>query len=355
MNNHLVLKSKLIRPKLNNDILYRPQIQEKFQLLTEHPLVLLTASAGYGKTTSLLQYLNTTEYPCGWYSPGPEDDNIYSFCSYLIAALESIVPGIEEWYLQNMSSQDKFDWKIALAIILSGLEDLDKKVIRGILVIDDWHYLQGIEEINLFLNRFILCKPNNLHIALLSRESFSLPAINRLRAEGKVLELDNAQLAFQYEEMYQLFECLAPNKFTKEQINKIFEYTEGWVMAIKLILNSNNDSTTIIPHKNFQVLFEYLASDLFDNLNEDMQRFMLISSIPEYITLNMMKEISSSAARYLKEIVNAGLFLSEISTNQYRYHNLFRDFLYSKAEEQLADFQSLHNRIAHYYLQRGGK
>ncbi|MFY9173918.1 MAG: BTAD domain-containing putative transcriptional regulator [Peptococcia bacterium] len=353
MNNHLVLKSKLIRPKLNNDILYRPQIQEKFQLLTEHPLVLLTASAGYGKTTSLLQYLNTTEYPCGWYSPGPEDDNIYSFCSYLIAALESIVPGIEEWYLQNMSSQDKFDWKRALAIILSGLEDLDKKVIRGILVIDDWHYLQGIEEINLFFNRFILCKPTNLHIVLLSRENFSLPAINRLRAEGKVLELDNAQLAFQYEEIYQFFECLAPNKFTPEQISKVFEYTEGWVMAIKLILSSNSDSATIIPHKNFQVLFEYLASDLFENLNKDMQKFMLISSIPEYITLNMMKEISSSAARYLKEIVNAGLFLSEISTNQYRYHNLFRDFLYSKAEEQLADFQSLHNRIAHYYLQRG--
>lgn len=355
MNSHLVLKSKLIRPKLEKDILYRPRIQEKFHRLTEYPLVLISASAGYGKTTSLIQYLDSQDIPCGWYSPGPEDDNIYSFCTYLITALESLVPGLREWYFQNMSFQEKFDWKRALAITMAGLEDLYNQKTRGILVIDDWHYLHDVEEIKQFFNRFILCKPNNLHIVLLSRESFSLPAINRLRTEGKVMELDNAQLAFTSKEINQLIKCLAPNRFNEEQINKIVEHTEGWVMAIKLILNSSSESTAIISHKNLQILFNFLAADVFENLAEDMQRFLLISSIPEYITLTLMKELTSTAAKYLKEIIHAGLFLSEISKNQYRYHNLFRDFLYNKAEEQLDDFHELHNKIANYYAQRDEK
>ncbi len=353
MQTPLILKSKITMPKLGKGILYRPSVQQRLMRLAEYPLTLLSASAGYGKTTSICQILPALNAPYGWYSPGPEDDSIFVFSYYMAAALENLVPGIRDWYFKNVANQDKFNWKRAFEVLLAGLEDLDKHADKGILVIDDWHLLHE-PEIMEFFNRFLLCKPSKLHIVLLSREAFALPAINRLRAEGKVLEVDCRDLAFSSQEVSQLFNMLAPDQYTAGEINKIHEYTEGWIMAIKLIANSQERSS-LLPQHDFQILFEYLAQDILNKQSEEMQQFLLISSIPEYLSISMCQDIFGTTGKLIDVIVQSGLFLNEVGAGQYRYHHMFRDFLYREAEKRLTNFCELHNKIAGFYLKKGEK
>ncbi|MGB4031960.1 MAG: AAA family ATPase, partial [Tenuifilaceae bacterium] len=135
--------------------------------ISDYSVCVVTASAGFGKTTLLSQVVQDLNLPVCWYTPGPEDDSVYIFLAYLVSALEMLIPGISEWYFERIGEQ-KFAWQRAFEILLSGIEELDNS--EGILVIDDWQLVERDQEVVEFFDRFLCCKPEGLRVVLISRE-----------------------------------------------------------------------------------------------------------------------------------------------------------------------------------------
>lgn len=344
----VILKSKLTVPKLGNDILRRQLMTELQAKISDYSVCVVTASAGFGKTTLLSQVVQNLSLPVCWYTPGPEDDSVYSLLAYLVSALDKLIPGISEWYFVNIGKH-KFAWQRAFEILLSGIESLDNG--EGFLVIDDWQLVAKNQEVVDFFDRFLCCKPEGLRVVLISREVIKIPMISRLRAEERLLEVDSDDLAFSKYEIDELIKNFSSNEFLKEKTNEIYSYTEGWIIAIKLVLNSNIKSD-LIPHSTFSSLFEYLSCAILEQREEGTKQFLIDTSIPEFFGYQLCNEVLGYPPEIMDKVIQDGLFISEVNNGLYRYHNLFRDFLHRQARKNIDAYKDINNKLAQFYFER---
>lgn len=358
MHGMTILTSKITIPTLGLDILPRPKVDEKLAKIPEYPLTVVVAGAGYGKTTALVQYLSEQKLPVCWYNPGPEDDHVYSFSSYLAGALNSLLPGLREWYFEKTSNESKFDWKTAFSILMAGIEYFGGENADGILVIDDWQYVQSDAEIRLFFDRFLACCPPGIHVVILSRELIGLPEFERLRAKGGILYLTGNDLTFEACEIKELFGKSKKLPIGESQVQKVFQFTEGWIIAIKLLANQwqgrADQFSFDIETGDLDGLFEYLAQDVLERQNSELQEFLLQSALVESFTLSFCKEFFGleRSTMLLNATLKKGLFIYRIGQGVYRYHTLFREFLCREAVMRLPNLQALYSRIGCYYWER---
>lgn len=357
MQDMTILTSKITIPTLGFDIVPRPNLKKKLAKLPEYSLIAIIAGAGYGKTTALVQYLSDQKLPVGWYNPGPEDDHVYSFSSYLAGAINSLLPGLKEWYFDKTATEEKFDWKAAFSILMAGIEFFGGADVAGILVIDDWQYVQTDTEIRLFFDRFLACCPSGIHVVIISREPTSLPEVERLRAKGGVLDITSSDLTFGLCEIEELFGKAKSLPIGKPEIQKIFEFTEGWIIAIKLLANQwqwrleRFTDTLGVETSDLDGLFEYLAQDVLGRQTPQLQEFLLKTALVESFTLSFCKEFFGfeRSTPLLNTALKKGLFIYRIGQGVYRYHTLFREFLCREAELKLPDLPALYSKIGYYY------
>ncbi|MDU2065068.1 MAG: BTAD domain-containing putative transcriptional regulator [Sporomusaceae bacterium] len=359
MRSVTLLQSKLTIPALENDVILRESLIQMLQEAARKRLVVFTAGAGYGKTTVLVQYLMGKKRIC-WYNPGPEDDNVYTFSLYLAGALDALLPGIRLWYEEKISEEEKFDWKIAFSLLMAGMELFSSKSPASILVIDDWHHVQDSSEIRLFFNRFLACRPEWLQVILLSRQQVALAEVERLRASDEVLDITEAELTFSLTETKNLLQQFHSKLDHKQQIKQIYEYTEGWVIAIRLFMNYwqkeglfPGESWQLEPDK-LKALFEYLAYDVLERQTLEMQNFLLQTALTDSFSLAYCKEVMGDRffAALLEKALKKGLFLYKVGPDVYRYHNLFREFLCREAKFRIGDLAATYNKIGLFYRKR---
>ena len=355
----ILLKSKLTMPRLDHDILCRSELQERLSQLGRYSVTSVVAGAGYGKTTAVVQALADSGFPCCWYNPGPEDDNIFAFSTYLAGALDQLRPGFKDWYFASIEAEKQLNWKNAFAIFLAGMESYAGGT--AVLAIDDWHLVQKDAEIQQFFDRFLACRPTTLNIVLLSRERINLPEIKRLQVCGKLLKIQDIDLMFRYDETGQWMGRVLPHQYTEAEIRKIYDITEGWIMGIRLFTTNSGAKrlrkTTSIQEQleEMDTLFDYLAHDVLVRQSPDLQNFLLKSAIFDSFTVKDCQAVLGSAYRYelLEAAFKQGLFLSEVGKGIYRYHQLFREFLSREAVKRIADMPFLCGRAGAYYLQQG--
>ena len=352
----ILLKSKLAIPRLDQDVFQRPGLKLTVGNIQQYSVTAVFAGAGYGKTTAVVQALENLKVPCCWYNPGPEDDNIFAFSAYLAGALEHAYPGFQEWYFNNMEIENQLNWKTAFAIFMAGMEKYEE--ISAVLVLDDWHLVHKDTEIQQFFDRFLACKPSGLHVVMLSREKINLPELSRLQVNGKLLEIQNVDLMFRYDETYQFMSRILPDRYTIDDIRKIYDLTEGWIMVIRLFVNAGSHKVQPAADvgrqpEEIEALFEYLAHDVLMRQTLEVQTFLLQSAILDSFTVKACQAVLGEAFQYeyLDSAFKRGLFLSEVGKGTYRYHQLFREFLIQEAARRVADLPSLYRRAGQYYLQ----
>ncbi|MCB8943698.1 MAG: hypothetical protein H6658_08075 [Ardenticatenaceae bacterium] len=361
-----LLHTKLTIPPLTEPLINRPTLLAQLAASRHHKLTLITAPAGYGKTTLLAHWLaHAPEQPndlrCAWLSLDAADDNSSRFCAYLLAALQTISPTLghsAEPLLQ--SSQDP----PPTAIITTLLNDLHQQQNSLTLILDDYHLISDTavhEALTLFIDQL----PANTHLIVASRAQPPWP-LARWRARGQLLEITTADLQFTRDDTAVFLHTTLSPHLTPHHITTLTQRTEGWVTGLKLAtlaMRSTGDYDQWLANFSGQhrYIFDYLAAEVFSQQPAHIQQFLLDTAILQRLCAGLCAAVTSreklpQAATILHTLEQANLFLVPLDEERhwYRFHHLFSDFLLRQRQQLDPDgIPDLHRRAATWYQAQG--
>jgi len=321
----------------------RPRIVPRIRLVEQLTpeagtnLILVCAPAGYGKTTLLAEWSQTllqNGVAVAWYALDPSDDDPMPFGAYLVAGLaQALGPASElEHIAQRLRSSPELDLQKILPAVINAIVSSDRDCV---MVLDDYHLI-GAPAIHSAISFLLEHLPEKMHIAIGSRSDPPLP-LARLRAQGKLLEMRADNLRFSPDETARFLNEVMRLDLTPEVVNTLAARTEGWIAGLQLAalsMSGRPDKENFITSftGGHRYLVEYLLEEVFNRQSEQVQSFLLSTSILERLCGPLCDAIlgeTLGGEEILKELEQANLFVIALDEQGYwyRYHHLFRDFL----------------------------
>ncbi|HQV64587.1 MAG TPA: AAA family ATPase, partial [Anaerolineales bacterium] len=281
-----ILRTKAIPPPRNARTLVRPRVNQILTQALEHRLTILQAEAGYGKSTALAE-LSAEIQPVIWYQVNEEDNDPLVFLLQLCYALQNSFPEITNLPTSFLDAWDgtqgPLPWRGVLDQIINALADTTLP--PTLLVLDDAHLLTNGNELPQILDRLIGLAPVNFHVLLSGRPTITLPTLTRWRSKGEALLLDQSVLTFTESEIASLFGSQYGMELTGDEVDSLLTYTEGWAIGLQLIwqsIRSQSPLTLEFPMRwqadSLEMLFEMLASEVFERQPADVREFLLITA-----------------------------------------------------------------------------
>lgn len=359
-----LLSAKLHRPRTTAPLVPRPGLLAELTAGLERGVTLISAPAGYGKTTLVNQWLDSVDMPWAWLSLDERDSHLGAFLSYFLAAVRSVYPEtcqISELMLRapNLPSLDR------LADAL--LNDLSALPGPLLLVLDDYHMIQSLD-MHAMMSRLVLRMPNGFHLVLTTRADPPLP-LERLRGRGQLSEIRGADLRFTADEAGQLLRLMLGPAVTDETAALLGESTEGWVVGLQLAaisLRGRSDPATFaqsIAQNSTQLVIDYLLAEVLQGLPEAQRTFLLQTSIlerfcaPLFDAIQIEEKPQPAGEELLRAIRRANLFLVSLDDEGrwFRYHHLFRYLLRNRLSQSYTadEIRALHARAGAWFAARG--
>ncbi len=348
--------AKLRPPRQNIALIERPQLIESLNQSLDYQTCLVTAPAGYGKTTLLAQWhatLSARNVKAGWLTLDEGDDDAQRFLSYVICSLTDA--GVELGQLSMLAEQGLADVS-ADAALAAMLELIDSTEQNIVLVLDDYHRAAS-EEIDEQIERLITNAPRNFRVVINSRIAPTFSS-SYLVATGRALMLDAEALRFSEDELRRAFD----EQLSEPQLAQFHETTEGWPVAIQLariaIREIEPDALFDSFGQRSGHLASFLADQVFGDLSEEAQDFLLRTSILEQFNSSLANAVSGNenSRRVLKNLEHLGALIvtDDMEGGWYRYHHLFADFLYDQLKTSKPTLiPELHSRASIWYETEG--
>ena len=355
--------SKMHRPPILPEYLQRSRLINILEENSLKPLSLISAGAGYGKSIVASQWLEQTKHLYTWISLDQEHNDFRTFLAYLIAAVEKLFPG-------SMKSTQE----LVYANMLPPLKDISRTIINElcdidqdfILVLDDYQLIKESNVHELF-NDLIRFPPPCLHLCILTRRDPPLD-IKPLRLAGRMTEIRMDTLSFTSIEIAEFFNELLELKLDDESIHQLYQKTEGWILALKLIAMLKKDSVEIkelleSAGVGLHTISEYLLEEVLLNQPPHIQDELIESSILDRFCEPLLKEVISGteknatigldSAAFINWLAKFNLFIIPLDNDQswFRYHHLFQDFLQGQFKKNgtLEQQKKLHVRASHWF------
>lgn len=355
----MLLRTKLNTPKPRDDTLLRPRLVELLHANLNKPLILLSAPAGYGKTTLLAQFTVDAPLPVGWYQLDAGDNDPAIFFEYLVECIANSYPKFGPTPRSLLQSIENIaaEWQRFLVVLINEIVETVPGDI--LLILEDYHLIEN-PLIHSFVDRLLAQVPPQLHM-LISTRSDPLISLARLRARRQVAEVRGYHLQFTPEEVQTLFNEIANLDLPANNIQELVKETEGWAAALQLTLTSLmlHQGTSLQAFiENFRgthrYLFDYLSEEVLAAQTPEVQSFLLSTSILTEMNpalCNVLLHIDNS--RQILECLEAqNLFILPLDERRewYRYHSLFRDFLQERLQRQQGtEMPTLHLRAVTYF------
>jgi len=350
------MNSKIQVPIRLPQIVTRQRLHTALQRAISHyKLILVSAPAGYGKTTLLSEWANSSNLPVAWLSITGEDAGVERFLRYLISAWEIVQPEISDTPLGILVGSYAPD----IPSILTRFIDVADQVPGDLVfVFDDYHLVEdpAIHDAVTFLLEHL---PHKVHFILSSRGEPPLP-LARYRTRRQLFELEVEDLQFTREETVELLNQLAVNNLPLEEISSLHNQTEGWIAGLHLAalhLRRGHKLLQGIPlvSGRHRFISDYLAQEVLNQLPVDMQDFLLKTSILNDLCGPLCDAVSEQAGgqAMLEALERENLFIIPLDDLRqwYRYHSLFREFLQAELFQRLpGEANHLHNQAARWYL-----
>ena len=353
----LLTKLHVPRPRVNG--VARPRLTEKLIASVARPgqLILISAPAGFGKTSLLAELAADKERAVGWISLGDSDNDPNRFWSYVIAACQSIQPGVGEAALTLLQTPQLLANETIPTLLINDLVNLEKDLL---LVLDDYHAIQN-ESIHLALSFLVDHLPDHFHLILATRVDPPLP-LARLRARDCLTEIRAADLRFTREEAASFLNQTMGLVLTEQDVDVIETRTEGWIASLQLAgisMREHADLAGFVKAFAGSNLFvaDYLMEEVLKNQPQEVKTFLLETSILARLHPSLCDSVrgASDSRTVLRSLYQSNLFVIPLDDegNWFRYHQLFADLItaHLHASASADDIALLHQRAAHWYDQ----
>jgi LuxR family maltose regulon positive regulatory protein len=355
-----LLMTKLSVPFVRPSLVARPVLSEKLDEGLGRKLTLLSAPAGFGKTTLLSSWigeLSDDGRPLAWLSLDPSDNDPARFWRYFVTAIDQLKPDSGEIALLLLGSPQAPPIEAILTTVLNELGNLPAE---AVLVLDDYHLIesQAIHEALTFLIDHL---PPRMHLIMATRTDPPLP-LSRLRARGELNEVRAADLRFTPEEAATFLNHVMGLHLSAEDIAELEERTEGWIAGLQMAALAMRDHADVpgfiaaFTGSNRHVV-DYLAEEVLGRQPEELRGFLLETSILDRMCAPLCNAVTghNDGQTTLERLERANLFVVPLDDKRewYRYHHLFADVLRQRLHQQHVDLvPARHRRASRWFEQQ---
>ncbi len=352
-----LLATKLHVPRLRAQFIRRSRLVERLQQGMERALTLVSAPAGFGKTTLVAQWLAESGTPVAWLSLEPEDNDPVRFLSYLIAALQRLDPHVGTAVLPLLHAPRPAPPERVMALVIN---ELIAGAARDFaLVLDDYHVISA-EAIHRALIFLLGHLPSHMHLIIATRADPPL-LLAGLRARGQLTEVRAADLRFATDEVSAFLREVMELDLPSETIAALEHRTEGWVVGLQLAALSLQGGADVSGFLaaftgSHRFVLDYLSEEVLSRQPAVVQTFLLHTSILERLSGTLCDAVAGQQGgqAMLEALDRANLFVVALDEERgwYRYHHLFAEVLKSRLQQgEVSLVAELHRRASAWYEQ----
>jgi LuxR family maltose regulon positive regulatory protein len=357
-NTMLLLNTKLNVPPVRPSHVQRVELIQRLDTLREYKLALIVASAGYGKTALVSEWIAQSPMSVVWFSIDAGDNDSVRFWDYVIAAIQTACPDIGEQTLTLLHEPQPLPIETILSTLINELSALPDSIT---LVLDDYHVIEStaIHEGLAFLVEHM---PSQMRLIMTTRTDPPLP-LARMRVRGQLLELRSADLRFSPPQIATFFMDVMGLTLTTDEVTALDTRVEGWIAGLQLAglaLQGKSDPAEFIASfaGDHHYVLDYLGDEILDHQPEVIQQFLLQTSILERLNTDLCDTVTNTAESHavLEHLERNHFFVVALDDKRqwYRYHRLFADFLNHRLGLKYPNrMQELHQRASHWFEQNG--
>jgi LuxR family transcriptional regulator, maltose regulon positive regulatory protein len=361
-----VTLTRTLLPRRRSDLMSRERLLTLLYELLDNKLTIVAAPAGYGKTSLLIDFASHIEYPVCWYAIDSLDRDPQRFLAYFISALHVKFPKFGERSMAALTSAIQGDFNLdhlTTIIINDAYENISE---HFVIVLDDYHLVDGSKPVDQFVSRFIQDVDENGHMIIASRTLLTLPDFPLMVARAQVGGLSFEELAFQSEELQSLLLKNYQLSISDEASYDLITQTEGWITG--LLLSTQAIQKKVPDRRRVAKVSGVGLTEYFDQvliqLPPEIQSFLLRSSLLEEYDARLCEEVIGTALDLKDEnwdalvdsVQRSNLFVLSVGEDDIwlRYHHLFRDFLQSRMRrESLDETHRIQQKLAEYMTRQG--
>ncbi len=360
-----LLATKLYVPKLRREFV--PRLQLRFTLFERLnaglvcKLTLLSAPAGFGKTTLAAEWLQQSAIDnsrFAWLSLDKADNDPTRFLTYFIAALRNVEAGFGEAALAWLQSANQSPSESVWTGLINEITSFSKEMV---LILDDFHLITA-SDIHDALTFLLDNQPPHLHLFLITRADPPWP-LARLRSQHELNEIRVGELRFTVEETAVFLNQIMQLNLSPDELTTLDEQTEGWIAGLQmaaLSMKGRTDTAGFIKAfaGSHRYILDYLVEEVLEQQPADIQKFLLKSSILDQLTAPLCQIVTGreDSQMLLAQLEQDNLFIVSLDDERcwYRYHHLFADLLQNRLEQTFPELvPQLHMLASDWYEQAG--
>ncbi len=355
-----ILATKLYIPPARPKAVLRTHLVERLNegLLHNRRLTLITAPAGFGKTSLISEWVVGCDRKAAWLSLDQADSDPIRFLTYFVAALQKIAPNIGEGVLGILESPQPPPIETVLATLLNEIGNMPDSFV---LVLDDYHLIDAkpVDEALAFLVEHM---PPQLHLVIATREDPPLP-LPRLRVRGQLTELRATDLRFTPTEAADFLNEVMGLDLSVEDVTALEERTEGWIAGLQLAalsMQGHQDVSGFIRAfaGDHRYIVDYLVEEVLQRQSESVRNFLLQTAILDRLNGSLCDAVTGQeqGSARLEALERGNFFVVGLDNQRhwYRYHHLFGEVLYAHLKaEQPGQVAALHRRASEWYEHNG--
>jgi LuxR family maltose regulon positive regulatory protein len=354
---HSLTRTKIVLPRRPRHLLTRQRLLDILDEILERRLLLISAPAGYGKTSALIDWAYHTTVPVCWYALDELDQDPQQFVSYFIAAITQRFPDfgkIANGMLYNTMQASDIPRLVQVLVndIYENIQD------PFVIVLDDYHLVSDCEAITNFLNRFVRYMGDNCHLVLASREYIQLPDLPLIIARSEVVGLDLDELSFAASELQAFVLQNYHAMLSDTAAADLIQETEGWITGVLLstqtLWQGMADRVRLARASKVGV-YDYMAQQVLDQHPPDVRDFLLRTALLEEFDAALCTAVLGPDQDWeilIKRVLQSNLFVLPVDNDGtwLRYHHLFRDFLQTQMQKEYpAAFERILRTAAQVY------
>ncbi len=354
-----LLRTKLFVPHAHPELVSRPRLLDRLDGCLRCRLILVSAAAGFGKTTLLSTWIAQRDVAAAWVSLDDHDDDPARFWAYAIAALQTVWPGVGAGAAEILQAPQP---PAIEGVLTELLNDVAGQEGHAVLVLDDYHVIQetAIHQGVAFL---VEHSPPQLLLILASRTDPPLP-LPLLRARRQLLEIKAEDLRFTRAEADTFFNMVMGLALASEDVAALEMLTEGWAAGLQLAALSIQEVADVGAlvasfSGSHRYVFDYLAQEVIDRQRPELRCFLMQTAVLNRLNGDLCDAVTGleDGQRVLEQLEQANLFVVPLDRERrwYRYHHLFSDFLRSLLEqcETPEAVAALHLRACDWHAAHG--